>query len=426
MEWVLPKSITAVDAALQQYLPGKADGWCEFELQQVGPSKLIYRLRQYELGEFATITLYALSEQVTRMRIAVLRLPPLASEPMTLDDFNAQRAQRQELLAQREAHLRNVIKYVLYGMQIDDEDLKLAQLAETSAGDRQRGTRVDQTTVTLLASNTTIERVAAFIWDFSAEYQLADHQVGAQKPIGGDGTLFDLYFYLRHALTDEEKIAHGRPPHVQNAETFDNQKCGTIRIKAGIVIGQVVLECNPLTDAAKQFVDALADRLRADQQDAQPAEPSAGVSDAKLDRLLTGQDELKRGQADLKRGQTAIYQRLTQAQRETVDEVLAGVRAMRIDDAQTLNEMRGMLDGLRRALIDLRARELPQMSASLRQSIDEVTEVLKADADVNTGLELTIPLIPLLLDYKFDLDLGGGLDLRQWWENLWRKLHRGD
>ena len=39
----------------------------------------------------------------------------------------------------------------------------------------------------------------------------------------------------------------------------------------------------------------------------------------------------------------------------------------------------------------------------------------KADAKVSTGLELTIPLIPLLLDYKADLDLDGGLSLRQWW-----------
>jgi hypothetical protein len=139
MEWILPKSLTAVDAALQQYLPGKADGWCEFELHRVGLGKLIYHLRQYQLGKFATITLYALSEQVTRMRIAVLRLPPLASKPMTLDDFNAQRAQRQELLAQREAHLRNVTKYVLDGMQIDDEDLKLAQPTEPSAGDGRQG-----------------------------------------------------------------------------------------------------------------------------------------------------------------------------------------------------------------------------------------------------------------------------------------------
>jgi hypothetical protein len=34
-------------------------------------------------------------------------------------------------------------------------------------------------------------------------------------------------------------------------------------------------------------------------------------------------------------------------------------------------------------------------------------------------------LIPLLLDDKVNLDLDGGLDLRQWWEKVQEKLMRG-
>ncbi len=81
-----------------------------------------------------------------------------------------------------------------------------------------------------------------------------------------------------------------------------------------------------------------------------------------------------------------------------------------------------MLDGLRRAFMHLQARELPAMDQRLRDTIAEVTEIVKANADLNTGLELTIPLIPLLPDYKVNLDLGGGLDLRQWWEILRERL----
>jgi hypothetical protein len=81
--------------------------------------------------------------------------------------------------------------------------------------------------------------------------------------------------------------------------------------------------------------------------------------------------------------------------------------------------------GRRRAFINLQARELPAMDQRLRDAIAEVTEIVKADADVSTGLELSIPLIPLLLDYKVNLDLGGGLDLRQWWEQVREKLMRG-
>ena len=66
------------------------------------------------------------------------------------------------------------------------------------------------------------------------------------------------------------------------------------------------------------------------------------------------------------------------------------------------------------------------MFDALRDAIAKVMEVFKADASVKTGLELTIPLIPLLLDYKLNFDLGSGLDLRQWWDNLKRKLQGGN
>ncbi len=84
-----------------------------------------------------------------------------------------------------------------------------------------------------------------------------------------------------------------------------------------------------------------------------------------------------------------------------------------------------MLDGLRRAFNRLQAHELPEMDQRLRDAIAEVTEVVKAEADLNTGLELSIPLIPLLLDYRVNLDLGSGLDLRQWWEKIREKLMQG-
>jgi hypothetical protein len=63
------------------------------------------------------------------------------------------------------------------------------------------------------------------------------------------------------------------------------------------------------------------------------------------------------------------------------------------------------------------------LSTELRQTLDEVTEILRADVDLRTGLELTVPLIPLLLSYKTTLEAGAGLDLRQAWEDLidWTK-----
>jgi hypothetical protein len=132
---------------------------------------------------------------------------------------------------------------------------------------------------------------------------------------------------------------------------------------------------------------------------------------AKLDRLLAGQEGLRQGQA-------AVYRRLDNAQRRTVEEVLAGLREVQLGDADSARELRAMVDGIRRALIHVQSRQLPELDAEVRRVLDEMTEVVRVDADLRTGLELAIPLVPLLLSYKIDLDLGGGLDLRQLWENL--------
>jgi hypothetical protein len=131
----------------------------------------------------------------------------------------------------------------------------------------------------------------------------------------------------------------------------------------------------------------------------------------KLDRLLEGQEGLRQGQA-------AIYRHLDDTQRKTVEPILTYLRTARLDDAETTQELRGTLDGIRRALIHLQTRALPELDGELRRTLDEVTEVLQADIDLRTGLELTVPLIPLLLSYKTTLEAGGGLDLRQILENL--------
>lgn len=133
----------------------------------------------------------------------------------------------------------------------------------------------------------------------------------------------------------------------------------------------------------------------------------------RLERLQTGIDDLKRGQA-------AIYQELGAAQRRTVDELLAGLRG----SSAALSELRGTLDAVRRSLIDLQGRQLPELDANVRRVLDQVSEVVYAETDLHTGLELTIPLIPMLLNYNLNLDLGGGLDLRQVWENLLAWMRR--
>jgi hypothetical protein len=131
----------------------------------------------------------------------------------------------------------------------------------------------------------------------------------------------------------------------------------------------------------------------------------------KLDRLLQGQEGLKQGQG-------AIYRHVGTTQRQAVAQVLAGLQEARLDDAQVRRELHGTLDAVRRALIHMQAQQLPALDAEVKRALDEVTEIVCAGVDLRTGLELTVPLIPLLLSYRTTLEAGTGLDLRQVWRNL--------
>ena len=131
----------------------------------------------------------------------------------------------------------------------------------------------------------------------------------------------------------------------------------------------------------------------------------------KLDKILAGQD-------DLKGGQHQLLQKLDEGQRNTVETILGQLRAMQANATDTDTELKGLLDDMRRGILFINTQQLPQMSADLRKTLEAVNETLSAGTDVRTGLELTIPLIPFLLDYKVSLDGGGGIDMRQVWERV--------
>lgn len=137
----------------------------------------------------------------------------------------------------------------------------------------------------------------------------------------------------------------------------------------------------------------------------------------KLDRLLIGQEDLKRGQA-------VIYKQLNTQQQQIVRELLDALQSMRQNEIEADRELREILDGVRRSLVHLQSRQMPELDAQLRQALDELAEILKTDADLHTGLELTIPIIPLLLDYKINFDAGSELNLSKLWDKLVVRLRR--
>lgn len=125
-EWILPRSVTVVNAGLWQHLSGKVRGWCDYDPpQDAGPGVLVYHLRHAQLGEFAIVTLYAMGVQQSKMLVDLLMLPPLTPS-------------RDEINKQRQAHLKAVIAFALDRMAEDDDDLQtLAR--KIGAGNGQQG-----------------------------------------------------------------------------------------------------------------------------------------------------------------------------------------------------------------------------------------------------------------------------------------------
>jgi len=127
----------------------------------------------------------------------------------------------------------------------------------------------------------------------------------------------------------------------------------------------------------------------------------------RLDRILQNQEGLRHGLA-------AIYRRLTVGEQQQVVELQQTAVALQHSNAAALGDLQRMVDSLRRALIDIRDRQLASVDEDVREILHEATEVLGADVGIGTELQLLIPFLPFLVK----VDLGGSVDVRQLVENL--------
>jgi len=164
----------------------------------------------------------------------------------------------------------------------------------------------------------------------------------------------------------------------------------------------------------------IGDASRVEQHDVEPARTIQGdwetliaQLNARLDALSA---QLDRGVDDLKRGQTALYRHVDQAYRDDLARVLVAVQQGRLEQG----EMQRALDALRRATRGVLAQGLP-MHAELRDAMSDLTQALEHHLSLERKLELSLPLIPLLLDYKVELAAGSAVDVRAVWDKLCRR-----
>lgn len=149
--------------------------------------------------------------------------------------------------------------------------------------------------------------------------------------------------------------------------------------------------------------------------------------DYKLDALLVGQQAVVEGLFDLRQAllshyeesqrsiAAAIIDQLDQSKLETLQVVLGAIESNRLPEV----EMRQLVDDTQKAFSMLRRQgiTLPQHS-EIENALSDTT------LDVKHKIKLAIPLIPTILDYEAEVELGSGVNLGEIWRELKKKLWR--
>jgi len=130
-------------------------------------------------------------------------------------------------------------------------------------------------------------------------------------------------------------------------------------------------------------------------------------------RRLDEMEEVLSGKLNtLKRGQLLIYKRVKPHDQETIEAILTEVRQNRIEQG----ELQRILDAIRRTLKHIQVAGLPVDDKEIEDTLAEIYKEIVSGLGLQQQLELSLPVIPFLLEYKVALD--AGVDLGAIWKEL--------
>jgi hypothetical protein len=143
--------------------------------------------------------------------------------------------------------------------------------------------------------------------------------------------------------------------------------------------------------------------------------------DAKLDILLNSQDDLSESLYQMRQTLLSRY--------DITEKVLIASIAEQFSQTQ-LAMTQTLLDALEDN--QLSELEMQQMLAVLEQQIPSlppsqavVAEIIKApEMDAKHKLKITLPIVPFLIDYEGELEIGSGFNIKLAWESLVNKLRK--
>lgn len=133
--------------------------------------------------------------------------------------------------------------------------------------------------------------------------------------------------------------------------------------------------------------------------------------DAKLNIVLIKQDSLlSRYQASEQAILRVIIEQLNQTQLALTENMLNAVAANQVSESEMLEML---------AVLESRIPSLPASSQA------EISEIIKSpELDTRHKITMTLPIVPFLINYEGELELGTGFNIKSAWEFVIKKLGR--
>ncbi len=171
------------------------------------------------------------------------------------------------------------------------------------------------------------------------------------------------------------------------------------------------------------------------QEYAELKQELAGIPDAQMQNVEGQLQQMDAKLNVLLSGQIAIYENQNQIRQALLNRYDAIERTIISAITQEFNETQlvltqNLIDALEANLIS--EREMQQMLAVLEERIPSlppsqaaVVEIIKdPELDAKHKLKVTLPIIPMLVEYEGELELGSGFNIKSAWEQLVAKLRR--
>jgi len=149
----------------------------------------------------------------------------------------------------------------------------------------------------------------------------------------------------------------------------------------------------------------------------------------RLGRLYAGQKAIYANINNLRQGLLAHYEagekniisaityQLNESQMTTISALLDAIEANKVSDA----EMQNILPSIQEGLSILQQRDI-----TLTGSQEEIVQVINApQMDFKHRLKVAVPLIPFILDYEGELELGTGINLKEGLKQFMARLIGG-